>query len=602
MSLHIDYCPRKRKLIFLCAWYENNMARNFPARKFDPKKKEWIIPICKKNIDYIDVMRKQVPVTISADADRAMQEMRDKTALPPPQPFPLGFPFKLEPMHQQREALDFSNNKPVFALFMDMGTGKTKVAVDLAAFHFYSGTINGMVVFCPVSLRRNWVDEIRTHCSIDLAWKEVSPDEWASPDVLEADLGAPGSRAERLADQWVGKHAPFKIMIVGIESLQQGECKGRVWDLVDRFCLAHNHMQIVDEAHNIKGPDAIRAQNIVKLGHKAKIKGILTGTPILQGLLDLYMLFEYLDPMIIGMGDYTAFKCRYALLSDDGFKRVVAYDNVEELMTAVSPYIYQCTKEKAMPYLPPKLPAQRRVVRLAKGDQEDAYRDIRKKLSWKCDDIEIMIENILAKYSALQTICGGSINYWQDVPDMFKEDGTAQRKRHTKELVDVKRNPKIIELLNVLEEMGDKSVIIWAIHRFEIEQIVQALEAKYGKGCVSQYHGGLTLEQRNDSKRKFMEGKTRFFAGTQKAGGQGLTLTVATAAIYYSNSFKLIDRLQSEDRIHRKGQDRPCSYIDIIAAGTVDIDIIAAIREKKDLADWVRDRLASGQGHLLSIA
>ncbi len=72
-----------------------------------------------------------------------------------------------------------------------------------------------------------------------------------------------------------------------------------------------------------------------------------------------------------------------------------------------------------------------------------------------------------------------------------------------------------------------------------------------------------------------------------QAAGTGLTLTEAKTVFYYSNSFNLMDRLQSEDRAHRIGQTDPVNYIDFIGDGTVDWNIVGALRAKQDIASQV---------------
>jgi SNF2 family DNA or RNA helicase len=74
------------------------------------------------------------------------------------------------------------------------------------------------------------------------------------------------------------------------------------------------------------------------------------------------------------------------------------------------------------------------------------------------------------------------------------------------------------------------------------------------------------------------------FVSNPQAGATGLTLTQAQTVIYYSNSFKLVDRLQSEDRAHRIGQEHPVNYIDLVAGGTVDEKIVRSLRDKWDVA------------------
>ena len=75
--------------------------------------------------------------------------------------------------------------------------------------------------------------------------------------------------------------------------------------------------------------------------------------------------------------------------------------------------------------------------------------------------------------------------------------------------------------------------------------------------------------------------------GQPRTGGYGITLTAASTVIYYSNSYDLEIRLQSEDRAHRIGQTNKVTYVDIIAPETIDEKILQALREKINLAQQV---------------
>jgi SNF2 family DNA or RNA helicase len=79
----------------------------------------------------------------------------------------------------------------------------------------------------------------------------------------------------------------------------------------------------------------------------------------------------------------------------------------------------------------------------------------------------------------------------------------------------------------------------------------------------------------------------RFFVGQPRTGGFGLTLTAANTVIYYSNSYDLETRLQSEDRAHRIGQTNKVTYIDFYAPKTVDEKILKSLRSKINLATQV---------------
>jgi SNF2 family DNA or RNA helicase len=149
-------------------------------------------------------------------------------------------------------------------------------------------------------------------------------------------------------------------------------------------------------------------------------------------------------------------------------------------------------------------------------------------------------------------------------------------------------NNRITELLNILEE-SDGKVIIWANYRHDIEAIRLALAKEYGMNSVATYYGDTESEERQRIVNNFQdpESELRFFVGNPSTGGYGLTLTQASIVIYYSNSFDLEKRLQSEDRAHRIGQTKNVTYVDLICPKTVDEKIVKALRSKIDIANQV---------------
>jgi SNF2 family DNA or RNA helicase len=153
--------------------------------------------------------------------------------------------------------------------------------------------------------------------------------------------------------------------------------------------------------------------------------------------------------------------------------------------------------------------------------------------------------------------------------------------------IDITSN-RINELMSVLEETNGKA-IIWANYRRDIENIKLALQKEYGMTSVATYYGDTENDEREQAVENFQnaDGELRFFVGNPRTGGYGLTLTAAHTVIYYSNSFDLEVRLQSEDRAHRIGQTEKVTYVDLIAKDTVDEHIVKALRNKIDIASQV---------------
>ena len=149
------------------------------------------------------------------------------------------------------------------------------------------------------------------------------------------------------------------------------------------------------------------------------------------------------------------------------------------------------------------------------------------------------------------------------------------------------KNNRMSELLSILEEVDGK-IIIWANYRHDIMAIEMELARVYGPSSVATYFGDTDGEARQDIVERFQTSEDlRFFVGQPRTGGYGLTLTAAKTVIYYSNSYDLEVRLQSEDRAHRIGQTSSVTYIDIVAEKTVDEKIVTALRKKINIATQV---------------
>ena len=159
------------------------------------------------------------------------------------------------------------------------------------------------------------------------------------------------------------------------------------------------------------------------------------------------------------------------------------------------------------------------------------------------------------------------------------------------------KSNRLDELMDVLSEMEGKAVI-WAHYRYDIEVIVEAIKKEYGDKSVVTYYGDTSTDDRQKAIKLIQDPKSevRFIVGTPQTGGYGITLTGASTMIYYSNGYDLEKRQQSEARIDRIGQEKPMTYIDIIAEGTVDEKIVKALRTKvniatevmgEELKDWI---------------
>jgi len=443
-------------------------------------------------------------------------------------------------------------NREVFAYLMEMGTGKSKVLLDNIAMLYDRGKINGALIIAPKGVYKNWFDsEIPTHL-VDHIQKKIVL--WQSNISQKQQL-----KLDTLFTSEIDLH----ILIMNVEALSTR--KGV--SFVEKFLLSHSTLMAIDESTTIKNPDAKRTKAIVKLSTGAKYRRILTGSPVTKSPLDLYKQCEFLDPWLLDHQSYYTFRTRYAVMKTMNFNGrsvniVVGYRNLEELAEKLKSFSYRILKDDCLD-LPPKT-FMKRVIQLT-PEQNKVYQQMKQMALAEMNGKMVTTVNVITQLMRLQQITCGH----------FKaDDGSMQ---------EIKNN-RITELMDLLEEVEGKA-IIWAHWRHDIATIVKEIEKEY-PGSVMTYYGDTTSDDRQKAIKEIQnpESKVRFLVGTPQTGGYGITLTGASTMIYYSNGYDLEKRLQSEARIDRIGQEKPMTYIDILAEDTVDEKIVKSLRKKVNIA------------------
>lgn len=435
-------------------------------------------------------------------------------------------------------------------------TMKTRVMIDLASAHFFERRIQFVIVIVPLTVKMTtWVDELAN----------FSPCPYNFIDV-DSDFQAENFRVQQDRLNW---------LVVGVESLSAGQTYRRL-EPVTRMGVPY--AVIVDESTRISNHEAICTQASFNLRRNARIKMIATGFEVKKNIEDLYSQFEFLDPNIIGVGDYVAFRNRYCMMGGYKNKEIIGYNNIDELMGLIAPHVYQCTKE--ILHLPPKLYERREII--MSPEQKKAY------AAMKRGEIEgASVKSVLTKMLRLQQIAAGYYNLdKQELVDPVTRK-TIKIPVEFVEVVKPTSNPKLRELLNVAREIR-RPMLVWVQSMYEYRIVTQAL----GKlGRVLSIIGDTPKGDRNAIVKEFQTGAVPFFVGTEAAGGIGTTLTAAGTVAYFSNSQRLENRVQSEDRAHRRGQTGSVTVIDLVAKDTVDVTTLANHAEKIDLAMYVKAAL-----------
>lgn len=549
----VDYNEKNGRFIIASPPWDVGRMRSIPNRKWDSKNKVWTAPAIRVNAEYIRDRLKDATVSDTAH-DALIKALTGKK--PVANRFPLHYKFKTSPYNHQMVALNKAYENKSFALFMDMRTGKSKTAIDCASAYRIENKVDTVLIVCPYSIRRNWDDQWSEHCP------------------LPYTLHVLDTNKKQLYENWLGAIHEFKVLVVGVESLAAGSAA----KMTERFLLTSiRAMMIIDESHTIKNHSANRAKVCTKLGNMAEYRMIMTGTSTANGPLDLFMQFEFLDPSIIGVGDYYSFRNRYAVMGGYEDRQVIGYQNMDELMELVAPFTYEVSRDDVF-----DIPSKQYAVRTVKmsPQQKEMYDTMAKNKYIDSDHGVLTAQTVLEKMLRLQEISGGTFSTENSI-------GGSKFIHH--------RIPggtaKVEEVINIAEECSC-NIIVWCVRRMEIEMIVEALSAKYGNSQVVEIHGGIDGDTRHSNVYdKFQTKTARFLVGTPSAGGMSYKMSAAGIVIYYSNSFNYVDRRQSEDRTQSSDQINSVMYIDLVTEGSVDELVLDALANKQNVSDYVKTRI-----------
>jgi SNF2 family DNA or RNA helicase len=469
----------------------------------------------------------------------------------------LDYRFKNEPYAHQSAYLHRFWEQKEAALFADMGTGKSFMLINNMCMLYDNGHINAALIIAPKGVYRNWAElELPKHIPDHVTWSVAL---W-NPQP---------SKVQKIAlDRIFDIDDKLHILVMNVEAFSSEKGK----KFAERFLLGHTTLMAVDESTTIKSPTAQRTKNIYKLGRLANYRRILTGSPVTKSPLDLYTQCAFLNLDLLGFASYYAFQSRYAVMvrrnmGTRDFSQIVGYRRLDELNEKLQPFAFRVTKEECID-LPPKVYVRREVP--LTEEQGKAYEEMKKMALTLLDNGSLTTTTTaLTQILRLHQICCGHLR---------TDDGEV----HTL------KNNRIDALMECIEETSGKA-IIWASYTHDILAIYQALSKAYGGGSAATYYGATDSEERQKIVTKFQDPDSdlRFFIGQPKTGGYGLTLTAASTMVYYSNSYDLEIRLQSEDRAHRIGQTKSVTYIDLISPKTIDEKIVEALRGKIDIATQV---------------
>lgn len=447
---------------------------------------------------------------------------------------------KTEPFQHQERALAKARTRDSFALFMEQGTGKTKVAIDRAGELWAAGKIDAVLVVSKKGVHRQWISsQIPEHC------------------------GCRWSGAYWSGKAWIGEEAQgLAWYAINYDGAKTPHGKDACLALAARY--RGRIMLVCDESQEIKNPQSARhkAMEALKVAAHSPYRMVLTGTPIAVNLTDEWAQLRWLDESILGMQYAAAFRNEYCILGGYDGRQIVGYKNLEKFRRRVEPAQFRASKEEIG--ILPKL--RRDWVFDLSAAQKRAIKQIRQEFMAQLESGQLVtVENAAVALIRIQQASNGFL---------ATANGYA----------DFGVNPRLDALEEILAGYEGKT-IIWARFVRDIQLIAERLD-RLGIQHV-EYYGATSDKARDEAVKQFLApGGPRVFLSNPQAGGVGLNLQgECRHAIYYSHSFNAIDRWQSEDRIHRIGTVGSVVYTDMIANGGIDRVILANLKQKKGLSE-----------------
>jgi len=581
-------------------WSEKDQMSRLPGANWNNGERRWMMPLSWAAClqlrgtfgDRLNVDPALAEWSWTEYNDRIKPALEHRELLDFPEPLDFGLDPRLYPF--QRAGVEWMTYSGSGLLGDDMGSGKT---VQMLEFIRVMESLPALII-PPNGVVFNWARECRT---------------WLPGATPYALTGSVNEKRKLLE---TARNDPTALVITNIESVRLlsrlapygslrlarcrecDPCHGEETLTASR-CEVHPKplnsfpfvTVVVDEAHRIRHPNSKQTRAVwsVSRNEAVRYRWALTGTPIANHVGDLWSIMHFVAPH-----EYPVrggFIDRYAQTSWNRFGGLditgVNPLTKDEFFRIFDPRFRRMPKKLVLPQLPPRVLVTRYVQMSPK--QRKAYRELESNLVTVMDDGQVLVapNNLVGQTRLLQLAATYCDVEWvpdpkPDDPDNVKCVVTALREP----------SPKIDELLVVLEELGDRPVVVAAESRRLIELAAARLE-KVGvpheliTGAQSQWERDRALDL-------FQRGETRVLLVTIGAGGEGLSMTAADTMIYLQRSFKMIGNAQMDARIDRPGAEKHMSltYIDIVTEDTVEVTkLIPRLREKQHrLEEIVRDR------------
>lgn len=506
-----------------------DVVRSFPFKWWNADNKEWELPV-----DKLGALTSKLP-------EQEFEIEGPYVSLKKDIKIPEGFEFKTKPFEHQLEAFEYGLQYDRWFLGDEMGLGKTKQSIDIAVAKKLQHGYKHCLIICGVNgLKWNWINEIAVHSN-------------ETGYILGQRGNKIGSNKDKLNDIVELSHNDNYFIITNVESLRNEDITGA---LVSMCKNGEIGMIITDEIHKMKNPASQQGKAFLKLRTKTMIA--MTGTPVMNNPLDLYIILKWL-----GYEDtsFYAFKNHYCVMGGYGGYEIVGYKNLSQLKEKLEEIMLRRKQEEVLD-LPEKIYIEEYVDMTPK--QEQIYKEVTQEIKANIDMISTS-PNPLAELIRMRQATG----YTGILSSQVQESA------------------KLDRMEELVEEAiaNDKKVVIFS----NWTQMTDEIYNRLSKYSIARITGQTKDSERQEIVDNFQNGRLNILIGTVGAMGTGITLTAGTVEIFMDEPWNRANKEQAEDRCHRIGQKNSITIYTIMCKNTIDERIHELVYKKGAMADALVD-------------
>lgn len=455
-----------------------------------------------------------------------------------------GLKYKTKPWKHQLQGLKYLYPRDFGALYTDMGSGKTKIMIDLIMSRGYKKVlILGTKKSCRI-----WPGEFRKHAYRGLF------------DVLSLERVSGRLKPSVASKHFAAGKFAYQIVVNNYDSVWRKPFK----DYILKFgfdCV------ICDESHRIKSPGSKVSRFLTQLGRRVPHRYLMTGTPLAQSPLDIYAQYRFLDPSIFGT-NFEDFKQRYAnwIELPGGFTiqdKRKPWKNLDKLYEKMFSCAFFAESDLDLP------PTQDIEVNYDMSPKaQKYYKELIKEGCLELDEGDVIVQNPLVMVGKRQQLTSGYLTVHTD---------------EGKEILEVDKSRQLCFKELIEDFTPGEPTVVFCKYKKDITNVLRICKAIRLKTSE--------LSGRRDTLEDWEKGLSSVLVVQISAGAEGIDLTRARYAIYYSQTNALWQYKQSRKRLDRPGQTRPVVFYHIVAkrkgGKTIDEIILNGLQANEELLDRI---------------